>query len=121
MKKSQLRNIIKEQVRKAMEPKRSPVKPGEGITPTPVQMGPDEPAPWDAGSGAINGWVCAYAPFPVGTGAGCYYSQNGVYTNQNTNSPNYGLMYNLPCIPVGYPGGSCFQYQGDCNLNCLHT
>ena len=124
MKKSELRNIIREQIKKMVEPKRDSVKTGGEIQLIPVtkQMGPQEPSRWGAGSGALNGWVCTNAPFPIGTGIGCYESTGGIYTNTST-----GQSYNLPCIPVGYPNGSCFQYkhsnQGTpaCEAHCLHS
>ena len=33
---------------------------------------------WGNTESNVNGWVCALAPFPIGTGAGCYYSLYGV-------------------------------------------
>jgi len=72
---------------------------------------PDGPGnSWGNGKSVIDGWVCALAPYPIGTGVGCYQSVSGVYTNSDPTSPSYGNTYNLPCVPY-WAGGSCFEYQ----------
>tara|TARA_R110000744_G_scaffold67860_1_gene138291 strand:- start:77 stop:1852 length:1776 start_codon:yes stop_codon:yes gene_type:complete len=95
----------------------------------PVNVPPNTPMPsnnWGQGKSFADGYVCAYAPYPVGAGIGCYLSINGVYTNSNTDSPNYGNQYGLPCVPW-YAGGNCFEYQHSsvgvpaCQTYCLNT
>ena len=77
-------------------------------------------------SGVANGWACVLAPFPIGTGAGCYETIGGIYTNTIAGSPNYGYTYQLPCIPF-YQGGNCFEYKNQaqgspaCESFCLQT
>tara|TARA_R110002020_G_C16271083_1_gene771115 strand:+ start:285 stop:1391 length:1107 start_codon:yes stop_codon:yes gene_type:complete len=87
---------------------------------------------WDSDSSMVPYYVCAYAPWPIGTGAGCYEGVNGVYTNTNAASPNFGNTYPLPCTPW-HQGGNCYgflwasqipvQYPGEqaCNDNCLYS
>ena len=65
---------------------------------------------WGDGKSVIDGWVCALAPSPIGTGIGCYQTIAGLYTNTNPTSPNYGHTYAVPCVPY-WAGGSCFEYQ----------
>jgi len=79
----------------------------------PVSVPPNTPMPsnnWGQGKQFADGYVCAYAPHPVGTGVGCYLSIGGVYTNDIPSSPNYGMQYGLPCSPW-YTGGPCFEYE----------
>jgi len=77
-------------------------------------------------SNSSVGWVCANAPYPIGTGVGCYESIGGFYTNTNNSSPSYGTQYQLPCIPY-FAGGSCFQYKDQgtgspaCQSFCLQS
>ena len=100
-------------------------------TPTTIQLlsvtvPPTPPTSWGNTESNVNGWVCALAPFPIGTGAGCYYSLYGVYTNSNPSSPNNGQTYNLPCIPY-FQGGSCFEFKSQgsgspaCESFCLQS
>jgi len=73
-----------------------------------------------------DGFVCANAPHPIGTGVGCYRSINGIYTNTNPSSPSVGQTYVLPCIPY-FAGGSCFEFQNQadgspsCNSFCAQS
>jgi len=99
-------------------------------TPTTIQLVsvtvPTGPATNWGNSGTANGWVCALAPSPIGTGMGCYESIAGVYTNTIPGSPNNGLTYLLPCIPYNQ-GGSCFQHKSQatgspaCQSFCLQS
>ena len=87
---------------------------------------------WDSGSSVVPYYVCADAPWPIGTGAGCYEAVNGIYTNNISSSPNFGLQYQLPCQPW-HQGGSCYGFlwsyqipatypnEKACNDNCLYS
>jgi|TARA_B100001758_G_scaffold241722_1_gene248925 hypothetical protein len=74
----------------------------------------------------VDGFVCANAPYPIGTGIGCYRSINGLYTNTNQTSPSFGQTYVLPCIPY-FAGGSCFEFENQstgspsCNSFCAQS
>ena len=99
-------------------------------TPTTIQLlsvtVPTGPTTNWGNRGAANGWVCANAPFPIGTGTGCYESIGGTYTNTIPGSPSNGITYLLPCIPYNQ-GGSCFQYKTQatgspaCESFCLQS
>ena len=149
MKKFQLKNIIKEQIKQVKQDLSRekidiiPVNFSGGDTRDPQRadqkkfIGSDDISlPSTYNSSAVTAfWLCLYIPGPHGTGSGCYpFDQFGVWT-----SPLTGAQATSGCLPW-HMGGNCFgalnqsdfpiQTQNGpvgsprekpCNPNCIHS